>query len=260
MDAEVSLKAINVGGRRVLQATMRDITERKKIEEMKDNLIRDVSHSLKTPIAISSMAVDVIKKGIENKDPVTVNTGHSIASNNVKRALKNVNNILDISFFDRKGKARTKQEVSLVDTIKSNLQTFKESIEQKGLEVKLGISKDAETVFFIPSDLMTLFDNLIENAVKFTREGNVSITGENKNGAVEVKIKDTGRGMDAEETKRVFEKFYKKRAAEPGIGLGLSICKEIIERNDAKIEVISEGIGKGTTVTLHLPRMPKQGG
>ncbi|MFQ5952407.1 MAG: ATP-binding protein [Candidatus Omnitrophota bacterium] len=233
----------------------RDITERKKIEQMKDNLVRDVSHTLKSPLATAKMACDMTKKGIESNDMERIKSGQNIVVNNIKRSIHDIESILKVSIVGERKKIAEKEELSLSAIVNGIIEDLKDSIDEKHLDVKVNIPEDADKLYARRGEVMTLLNNLIDNSVKFTEKGNISIAVEPKKNEIEIRVEDTGCGISPESVGKVFEKFYKRHAALPGMGLGLTICKEIVERHNGKIEVTSKGEGKGATVIVRLPRL-----
>ena len=100
-----------------------------------------------------------------------------------------------------------------------------------------------------------LLSNIIDNAVKFTPKGKIQVSARPLKKMVEIKIKDTGPGIAKKDKDKLFERFQKGRTAFAGVGLGLAISKEIVERHNGNIKVESnKGKGKGTTVVVQLPR------
>ena len=103
-------------------------------------------------------------------------------------------------------------------------------------------------------DIEVLLRNIIDNAIKFTEKGSVEMTAHMDNESVVVTVIDTGCGIASKDKDKIFDKFYKRHVAVPGTGLGLAICKEIVKKYGGTIDVISEGVNKGTTVTFILPK------
>lgn len=231
---------------------VRDITERKKIEQLKEDLIRDVSHELKTPISLAQMAFDMFSRAIKYNDINRIKKAHKMASDNIQRFRKDVENILNLFVLGRK-KSIVMKKASLKDIICKVMDDFDPVIKEKKLKVKIALPKNAEKVVADKREITTLFTNIIDNALKFTKRGGITISSNSAGNWIRIKVKDTGTGIAPEAGERIFEKFYKQTTSVPGVGLGLAICKEIVERHNGKIEVASKGVGKGTTVTVSLP-------
>jgi len=129
---------------------------------------------------------------------------------------------------------------------------IKYMLDDKMIELSVDICNDADKVLIDSRDLQVLLGNIIVNAIKFTEEGKIFVVARLKDKWIEISIKDTGSGIPPEHIDRVFERFYKHHPAVDGSGLGLAICREIIEMYNGEISIQSQGVGKGTTVTVNL--------
>lgn len=236
----------------------RDITEKIKLEKIKDALIRDVSHELKTPIAMMQMAYDMAERAIKQESFVRVKQAQLIASKNLERMHHNVSNILDMFVLMGRRQVVRQGSSSLKKITKKIVSTLGYLIEKKKLAIKIDIPRSIDTVPLNEKDLHTLMYNTIDNALKFTDRGGIYITARIKHEYVYVKIRDTGIGIAAQDVNKVSDRFYKRNAALAGTGLGLSICKEIVVGYQGSLKITSLGEGKGTTIHLFLPRMAKR--
>ena len=124
---------------------------------------------------------------------------------------------------------------------------------REGVELLLDLPGQEVTVYTDPARLSQVINNLVNNAIKFTSEGNIRIGYRPApSGNVKIFVKDTGTGMSKEVLEHIFDRFYKGDAFKQGTGLGLAICKTIVKRFEGKIEVVSIA-GKGTCFTITLP-------
>jgi len=250
---EVKAVAIEKNGKVVGDlAILRDVSERKKIERMKDNLIRDVSHELKTPVAMMEMAYNISRKSVKNRDQDGINEGLSIISDSVKKLRQDIDVILDFSSLDERKPGLIMEKISLRELIDEILSIQKYLIDRKKLRLKIGISDDADYLATDRRSLKLILSNIINNAVKFTEQGGISITAGLKEQWREIKVTDTGCGIAPVDKGKIFDKFYQRHPAVPGVGLGLTISRVSVERLGGKIKVDSEGPGQGTTVTIML--------
>ncbi|MDD5773270.1 MAG: PAS domain-containing sensor histidine kinase [bacterium] len=257
MEIIITTKLINYGGEKAILGIITDITERKQIEKMKDNLICDVSHSLKTPIAITAMALEVCKGAMQVNDLDQIRRSHAIAHSNIKKAHKDVNNILEI-FTLETGRAKRqknkKEKISLTSVINEILKSLSYLILDKGLKINIDIQENAKDVIISRKDAVILINNLLENSIKFTEKGSISIKSRLKGSEVEISVQDTGCGIEPKHINKVFDKFYKRHPAVDGSGLGLAICREIVNIYNGKIEARSKGKNQGTTIIVRLPK------
>jgi two-component system CheB/CheR fusion protein len=231
---------------------MEDRTERKAAEVFRSNLLRSVSHSLKTPLSTAKMAVNALSKGITKKDMNRIKRGRNIILDNLQKIYKDVTNILTLHALSATTKPR-KEKSSLSKTINELARDSKYLLEEKNLKLRKDIDKRADNVAAQKNHLKLILENLIDNAIKFSHKGSIKITSKLKGDQVEVRVKDSGCGMKASDTKRVFDAFYKKNLSTKGVGLGLSIAKEVISLYNGKIEARSSGAGKGSTFIFTLP-------
>ncbi|MDD5773890.1 MAG: MASE3 domain-containing protein [bacterium] len=234
-----------------------DITEYKKVEQAKKNLIRDMSHTLKTPIAMTEMAFDIIKKSIDSGDKESIEKANKIASENLEKLRKDITNILqEFSMDVHKDIIGKKDKNASINAVMSGItNNLKMLLERKGLQLEINIPVDADRIKMEDRDIKTILNNLLDNAVKFTDNGTISVISRLKGEMVEIEVRDTGCGISVKDINRVFDKFYKRHAAIEGTGLGLSICKEMVEMYKGEINIYSEGAGKGTAVVVSLPKV-----
>jgi len=231
-----------------------DITERRKIEQMRYNLIRDVSHSLKTPIVTAKMANNEIKMAIESDDIEKAKEFQMMIQGNIDKAYRDISNILELYSLEEGKPAKLKGSISLKKVLDKVILGIKDIAGYKKLKLITDIPEDADMVLINEKELNTLLSNVLDNAVKFTDKGHITVLAKAEGEIVELRVEDTGCGILDEEKDKVFDKFYQRSAALSGVGLGLSICMEIVHRYNAKIEIVSEGKGKGTHVIISLPK------
>jgi signal transduction histidine kinase len=231
-----------------------DITERRKMDEMKENLIRDVSHELKTPIATAKMALDMCGRAISSEDTDRIRKAHKMASDSIDRSRKDVDTILK-AFVLGKKKTGTRQMVFLNKIVREVLGNFEGVIKRKKMKVRTRFPDNADKLRTDRSDLKILLTNLIDNALKFTEKGSITLSSKLAGKNIVITVKDTGKGISSEAIGRVFDKFFKGAPSAPGTGLGLPICKSIVERHGGRINVYSKqkGMDKGTRVVVTLP-------
>ncbi|UCD14886.1 MAG: PAS domain S-box protein [Candidatus Omnitrophota bacterium] len=231
----------------------RDISENKKIERIKDNLIRDVSHELKTPIAIAQMAYEMSERGIKAKNVEQVHKAQIIAMESIRRLRQDVDNILDLFALREGGKLTDVREISLGEVTKEIKEELNYLLDRKEIKFSINIASEADKIFAIEKDIKTLLFNIIDNAVKFTDKGSISVFAKAVGSKVLLRVKDTGCGIARQGRTKLFDAFYQRHAAVSGTGVGLAICREIVRRYKGKIRVVSAGVGQGTVVLVSLP-------
>jgi PAS domain S-box-containing protein len=254
IDVDVAAQPLTYKGKKAVQVIVRDVTEHKKIERMKANLIRDISHKLKNPVAMAEMAYDMCLQGMKKQDMKILQTAHNIIFNNLNSLHKDIDAILSYNALIRRKKPESKKIVLLKKTIKLILQDLGAIITDKKIKVKIDIPKQAGNILIGPNDIKIILYNLIDNAIKFTSQGSIYIMAQKTKQAMTITVKDTGIGIAQADQEMIFETFYQKSPSRSGTGLGLAICKEIIERYGGDIKINSAGEGRGTVVTVILPQ------
>ncbi len=241
---------------------MFDITEFKRLENIKADFIANVSHELRTPLtAIKGYTETLEEEAFES--PQDQKHFLSIINRHADRLINIVSDLLVLSEVEgRDALSKEKEnsdfeEVNIDEIIKSSLEALKTKATEKGLEVSFQTTQSAHIISANRFLLEQMFINLIDNAVKYTPEhGKIGIEISSRNKVIIVEIHDTGIGIPKESLPRIFERFYrvdKTRSRKMGgTGLGLSIVKHIVIIHGGKIEVQSEE-GKGSRFIITLP-------
>ncbi|MFA4874194.1 MAG: ATP-binding protein [bacterium] len=250
---EILINVVEYIDKRVVNAVIRDVSERKKAEVLKVNVIRDITHKLKTPIATATMACDLVEEALQKNDDELQKSSLKLMLGSVKRLRSDVDRMMDFFRMAIERPVESPGPTSLKALLDRILSEEGPLARAKGLQLTASVSEEADEVRVLETDLYVLFGNLIDNAIKFTKQGGVAVTAERTDGRVRIAVEDAGAGIPAEILPRVFEEFFQANAALPGMGLGLPICKQIVDRYNGTIAVHSEGAGKGTRVIVELP-------
>lgn len=240
--------------KKVMMGVFRDISERKKIERMKDNLIRDVSHELKAPIAMMEMALGMQQRAIEAGDGEEIRNAWGIGSRNLKTLSKDVNNILKMFSLSARRAVPQRKQISLKRMAAEIVRDLRDITARKGLRIRVSVPPRLDRIHADRRMIRTLIYNIIENAIKFTSRGTISIAASAAGKEILLRVKDTGCGIELDDKSMLFTRFFKQDPAIQGTGLGLPICKEIAALYGGGIDIDSGGAGRGTTVTVRLPR------
>lgn len=233
----------------------RDITQHRKLEEIKDNLIRDVSHELKHPLAILHMCIGELEELVreEKIDKENVRSLIGMLPEEISRLKKTVDNILDLSRLESGKELLKRRLFALEKTVKKVISDIKPLAETKGITLDQRLPDRTIKVKGDRNRIQTVVYNLLDNAIKFTKKGKVTITVKEEKDSVIVEVKDTGSGLSESEKARIFQRFFQGKARIPGVGIGLAICKNIVEAHGGKIWAESEGRGKGSVFRFSLP-------
>lgn len=225
--------------------------ELKKTEVLHTDFISNVSHEIKTPLAIIQNYATILQdKKLDEKTRVKYAQTLVTAS---KKLTELVTNILKLNRLENQEIKPESETIDLGAMLAECVLGFEELIEAKNLQLDCDFDEGVK-VFSSPSYLEIVWNNLLSNAVKFTEAGGkivVSLKGEN--GKAVVMVSDSGCGISAETGKHIFEKFYQGDTShsEEGNGLGLALVKKVIDLIGGTIAVESE-LNKGTTFTISL--------
>ena len=219
-------------------------------KEAYENLKRfsmDASHELKTPLTILKTSLDVLE--YQRELPAEVVEKLSIMRSAVEKMTKQVNQLLILAKSGEYFKNPIPENVNVKGLLEEVARTFKPKAELKGLELEV-LCPDDLSIFVEREVLKTILDNLVDNAVKFTERGKVTL-GAYRDRKTVIYVKDTGPGIPKKEQKKVFERFYRLSREKEGSGLGLAIVKELAKRLKASVILESEE-GKGSTFKIVL--------
>ena len=234
---------------------LHDITQMKQIEKIKKDLVVNVSHELRTPLTAIKGFTETLLDDADEKHREYLN----IILRHTDRLINIVSDLLNLSELEERAYTLKTEDVDLMALIDKVMILFEQRANQKNLELK--IERPIEPVV-IQGDsfrLEQLLSNLIDNAVKYTEKGTITLSLEKKPGKIVIRIADTGIGIAKEHVPRIFERFYvadKSRSRNlGGTGLGLAIVKHIAQLHGGDVSVESSPYG-GTTFTVTLPANP----
>lgn len=234
-----------------LQSANKEI---QKMLTMKTEFMNEAAHDLRTPLTPILTLTPLIKLKVNDPEllrhiAVIDNNAHIL--NNIIQSLINViksqTGIAEYSFefIDMK---------ALIDEVLSNYDIM---LKEHKLKAIRNIEKGLPKIRADKLKITEVLQNILSNAVKFSKgNGTITINAQKKDRYVNVSVSDTGIGMSKETLKRLFEEFFKadtSRHSFEGVGLGLSICKRIVENHHGKIWAESKGLGKGTTIIFEIP-------
>lgn len=239
--------------------TVRTMLRQKKLGEIKNDFINNMTHEFKTPIATISLAVDAMKneKVLQNREKISYFS--SIIKEENQRMNRQVETILKASQLEKQEVELNLQPLHVHDVIRDVVDNFTLQLEEKGGKADMALNATTDLIMADEVHFSNMVNNLIDNAVKYSKENTplqVKITTQSNGKAITIKVEDNGIGMNKETVKRVFERFYRAHTGNlhnvKGFGLGLSYVKTIVEAQGGDIKVDSV-LGKGSTFTIELP-------
>ena len=234
---------------------LQDITEHVKLDNMRKEFVADVSHELKTPITSILGYTETLLEGDYDKE--TQVKFLNVIESESHRMAKLVSDLLTLSRYDNNKNKTEITDIDLGDLTKKCLEKLKVEIEKKQHKIECFVTAEVPLVKVDKYGIERVILNILTNAIKYTPEnGNIKIyVGFVYNDAY-IKIIDNGIGIPEDDLKRIFERFYRVDKARTrkmgGSGLGLSIAKEILDRNQGTIDIKSV-YGHGTEVVIRIP-------
>lgn len=263
-DKTANLEKINkdlVKARQELNALNKNLERRikertKEVEQLlqqKDEFINQLSHDLKSPLMPLTLLIPVLEKQETNAKKIEI---LKVLNRNIQY-MKNISiKTLELAKLNSPNTKFSIERVDLKEEFIRIIQNKMDLLKSKNIDIKNNINKK----IIVKADklrLEELVSNLLENSVKYSNEyGKITIDALEEKNYAKISIKDTGLGMTKEQIKYAFEEFYKadkSRHDFESSGLGMTICKKIIERHNGKIWIESPGLGKGITVHLTIP-------
>lgn len=228
----------------------------KKLDEMKTDFINNMTHELKTPISTISLSSNVINSDDIITQPERLKRYATIIKQENERLKNQVERVLQLAFFEQKNFRLNYQPVDIIELINRAAQPFELLLQEKGGE--LTVTGSSLTVSIDEHHFSNTISNLLDNAIKYSGDNppniNIDVTKAKEN--VSIKVIDQGIGLDKEEAKNIFKKFYRAPTGNvhdvKGFGIGLSYVHQIIKMHDGTITVKSEK-NKGTTFELLIP-------
>jgi signal transduction histidine kinase len=230
--------------------------EMKRLDTIKSEFVSIVSHELRTPLTAVRESLALLLDKIPGKINKDQEQLLHVAQDNIDRLNRLVTNLLDSSQMESGKMAMKREFVDIVGLIYEVVDSFKASARKKRLTLQSSLADDVKGIWADSDRLAQVLDNLISNAVKYTPErGHIEVRLQRKDKAIEIVIRDTGKGIRQEDKEKIFDKFSQLSFKDGKIvstGLGLAITKDIIELHRGSIAVDSK-VGKGSTFTITLP-------
>ena len=238
--------------------TIKALLNQKKLSEIKSDFINNMTHEFKTPIATISLAVDALKneKVIHDKEKYAYFT--NIIKEENKRMNKQVEAILQAALLDKNEIDIHSKKANAHDLIQKAINNIELPLAEKNGKLIIALNAKNDLLLLDEVHFINLINNLLDNAIKYSKETDleITITTENHFNQFRISISDNGIGMNKETSSRIFEKFYRAHTGNihnvKGFGLGLSYVKAMVEAQKGTIKVDSV-LDKGTTFILSFP-------
>jgi signal transduction histidine kinase len=230
-----------------------------KLSRLKGDFVANVSHELKTPLALIRLFAETLELGrVPSEDKAR--QYHRIINKESRRLTQLINNILDFSRIEAGRKEYRFVRADLAAVVRDVVDAYRFPIEQQGFTLELDLAESLPELEIDPEALSQALINLVNNAIKYSpEEKRIRIFARQERDRVLVSIADRGIGIPKAEQRRIFEKFYRVETSlvhtTKGSGLGLALVQHIAEAHGGRVEVVSAP-GEGSTFTLVLPVTP----
>ena len=234
-----------------------DLTPVRRLETVRRDFVANASHELRTPLTvISGFAETLLDESLPNEQRRQF--AETVLAN-AQRMQRIVDDLLDLSRIESGGWKPNPVRGDVRGLAEEALATGAQRRTSPALDLRLEIAPDATQVWADPTALRQVLANLVDNAVRHTSEGAVTVFSRRTPGGVAIGVRDTGIGIPADHLPRIFERFYRvdtgRSRAEGGTGLGLAIVKHLVEGHGGRVRAEST-LGRGTTIWAELPDPP----
>lgn len=235
------------------------IFRQKKLSEMRNDFINNMTHEFKTPISSISLAAQMLKDDTVTKSPSMLSHLSGVIYDETKRLRFQVEKVLQMSMFDRKKATFKKNEIELNELVEGVINTFALKVESTGGKIESDLRASSSKVYVDEMHFTNVVFNLMDNAVKYKKDDvdiRLNVSTWNDDQYVYLSIADNGIGIKRENLKKIFERFYRvhtgNRHDVKGFGLGLAYVKNVVDLHKGTIHAESE-FGKGTKFIIKLP-------
>ncbi len=236
------------------------IFRQKKLTDMKNDFINNMTHEFKTPISTISLAAQMLNDSSVRKSSNMLEHISNVINDETKRLRFQVEKVLQMSMFERQKATLKLQDVDANTIIENIIHTFKIKVEKYGGHIEAVLKAEQSIIHVDEMHFTNVIFNLLDNAVKYRREDEslkLSVTTRDVSGGrLEVTVADNGIGIRREDLKKIFEKFYRVPTGNlhdvKGFGLGLAYVNKMVRELGGQITVESE-LGQGTRFIITLP-------
>jgi two-component system sensor histidine kinase BaeS len=231
------------------------VTGLERQETWRRNLVADIAHDLRTPLAVLRSEIEAMQDGVVKLDNPALERLHG----QVTLLTKLVNDLRTLSLAESGGLELKKEKVEVMGFLSTVIEGFRPRALEAGLELRLESPSSKLNASFDQGQITRVLNNLLDNAVRYASPGRVEVSAVDGRDSILIRLRDHGPGISPKALERIFERFYKAdssrtRIAESGgSGLGLSIARAIVEAHGGKLEATNHAEG-GAVFTVWLPR------
>lgn len=235
------------------------VFRQKKLSEMKNDFINNMTHEFKTPISTISLASQMLSDPAVGKSPAVLAHISGVIGDETKRLRFQVEKVLQMAMFDRQKTHLKLQDVSINALVDTVVNTFRLKVEKAGGVIEAHLDAEDDICMIDEMHFTNVVFNLLDNAYKYAREEEplrLSVSTRTVGDSLELSVTDNGIGIRKEDLKKIFDKFYRVPTGNvhnvKGFGLGLAYVLKIVRDHKGEIKAESE-LGKGTTFSISIP-------
>jgi signal transduction histidine kinase/DNA-binding response OmpR family regulator len=236
------------------QQTYAEMQRIKDLDEVKTRFFANISHEFRTPLSLIKGPLNRAKKESTSNEITLNEKAFDIINSNTNRLQGLIDQLLDLSKLENGSVHLSLKQGGIIKLLRSLVFSFESMAERKNIGLNTQFPSEIDNALYDKDKLEKIVSNLLSNAFKYTpNNGTVTVIINYKNDAITIEISDTGKGINKDELKRVFDRFYRVEGSEAkGSGIGLSLVKELVDLHNGKLNVDSI-IGQGTTFKITLP-------
>jgi PAS domain S-box-containing protein len=253
-----AIESVNQQREEMLDAERSARMTAQRATRLKDEFLATLSHELRTPLSAILGWTQVLLRGGTPKGPHEQKRAIEVIDRNARAQVQLIDDLLDLSRI-MTGKLRLElHQISFSSVVEAAVDSAKPAADAKGIRLKVIMGAGQDVVSADSARLQQVVWNLLTNAIKFTTKGGqIQVLLQRVNSHLELSVSDTGIGISPNYLPHVFDRFSQKDSSTTrafgGLGLGLAICKQLVELHGGAITAVSEGEGKGATFSVHLP-------
>jgi two-component system CheB/CheR fusion protein len=267
---ELAIAPISDSGARYFTGSIRDITERKQLEEelwkrvdelaqadrRKTEFLAILAHELRNPLAPLRNGLEVLR--LAGGDASKAEETQVMMERQVHHLTRLIDDLLDVSRISRGRIDLRKERVELAAVVNHALEVCRSDLDAAGHELTVRLPPEPLILKADPVRLVQVVENLLNNAIKYThRGGRIAVTAEREGGEAVLRVRDSGQGIDPEFLPRIWDLFMQadpsRESARGGLGIGLTMVRDLVQMHGGLVEAHSEGPGKGSEFVVRLP-------
>ncbi len=246
----------------------RDVTDRNRVEDAlreadhrKDEFLAILAHELRNPLAPIRTSLELLKRA--SGDAAVIQQARATMERQVLQLVRLVDDLIDVGRITRNRLELKREPIELASVVHHAVEACRAHVESAGHELTIALPSRAVRLHADPIRLAQVFENLLTNACKFTEPGGrIRLTAERQEHDVVVTVEDTGVGIPPDMLPKVFDLFTQvdgslDRSA-GGLGIGLSLVRQLVQMHGGSVEARSEGVGTGSTFVVRLPAVAEE--